>query len=66
MEKKDNEKVKVCLWNTMPPAATESEKSYFYHEGQSQGHRVIDLGVIWKGIISWVSMPNMKPLSLRV
>ena len=24
---------------------------------------VIDLGVIWKGIISGVWMPNMKPLS---
>ena len=26
--------------------------------------KVIHLGVIWKGIISWVGMPNMKSLSL--
>ena len=51
----------------MRPAATESEKailSYFKHEGQSKGHKVIDLGVIWKGIIIWEYMPNMKHLSL--
>ena len=41
-------------------------KSYFTHEVQSQDHKVIDLGAIWKGIISWVCMPNMKPLSLTV
>ena len=28
--------------------------------------KVIDLGVIWKGFISWVCMPNMKSLSLTV
>ena len=27
---------------------------------------VIDLGVIWKGFIGWVYMPNMKSLSLAV
>ena len=37
----------------MPPAAT-VWKSYFKHEGQSQGHKVIDLCVIWKYIIIWV------------
>ena len=24
-------------------------KSYFMHNGQSQGHKVNELGVIWKG-----------------
>ena len=49
----------------MPTAATKS-KRYFYLQGQSQGHYVIDLGVIWKGIISEERMPNMKALSLVV
>ena len=43
-----------------------SPKSYFKPQGQSQGHKVIDLGVIWKGVISRVCMPNMKSLSLMV
>ena len=34
------------------------------NKGQSQGHKVIDLDVIWKGIISGVCMPNLKSLSL--
>ena len=29
-------------------------------------YKVIDLGVIWKGVISRVCMPNMKSLSLTV
>ena len=33
--------------------------------GQSQGHKIIDLGVILKGLISWVCMPNMMSLSLK-
>ena len=53
------------LWNTISLAAT-VWKRYFQHEGQSQGHNVIDLGVIWKGIISWVNLRNMKPLSFTV
>ena len=49
----------------MPPAATKSKKLFL---AQSQGHKVIDndLGVIWKGIISRVCMPNMKSLPLKV
>ena len=35
-------------------------------ESQSQGHKVIDLDVIYKGIISGVCMPNIKYLSLMV
>ena len=50
----------------MPPAATKSKKSYFNSKGQSQGHKVIDVGVIWKGIIIGVCMPNMKSLPLTV
>ena len=34
----------------------EVQKSYFKREGKSQGHKVIDLDVIWKGIISEVCM----------
>ena len=33
-------------------------------KGQSQGHKVIDHGINWKGIINEVSMPYMKSLSL--
>ena len=33
---------------------------------KGQGHKVIHLGVIWKGFISWGYMPNMKSLSLTV
>ena len=31
-------------------------------QGRSQGHKVIDFGVDWKGIISGVCMPNIKSL----
>ena len=34
------------------PGSNRVCESYFKHEGQSQGHKVIDVGVIWKGIIS--------------
>ena len=49
----------------MPPAATKSKK-LFLVQRQIQGHKVIDLGVIWQGIISGVCMPNMKSLYLTV
>ena len=39
------------------------KKSYFKHKGRIPGHKVIGLCVIWKGIISGVSMPNMNFLS---
>ena len=35
-------------------------------KGHGQGHKVIELDVIWKGFISWVYMPNMKSLSFQV
>ena len=44
----------------MPPAARKSKLAIFLYKGHSQGHKVIDLGVIWKGIISGLCMPNMK------
>ena len=47
------------------PAATKS-KTYSKHTGKSQGHQVIDLGVIWKGIISWVYLSSTKFSSLTV
>ena len=50
----------------MPPAATKSKKKFFLVQGQSVGYKVIDLGVIWKDVISGVCMPNMKSLSLKV
>ena len=60
-------KIKVCLWNTdYAPGGNKVQKRYFQIKGQSQGHKVIDLGVIWKGIISGVFMPNMKFLSLTI
>ena len=50
------------------PQGQQSLKKLFYHKGQSQGHKVIDLSksVICKGIIGWTSMQNMKSLSLSV
>ena len=55
------------MWNTdYAPGSNKVQKSFFERKGQSQGHKVIDLGVIWKGIISWVCMPNMKSLPLTV
>ena len=63
----EDKKIKVCLWNTtVCPRQQQSQKSYSYLQGQSQGHKVIDLGVIWKRVISEVCMPNMKSLSLTV
>ena len=63
----NDRKIKVCLWNTeYAPGGNKVQKSYFKSKGQSQGHKVIDLGVIWKGIISGVCMPNMKFLPLMV
>ena len=46
-------KIKVCLWNTgYAPSGNKVKKSYYKLQGLSQGHKVIDLGVIWKGVIS--------------
>ena len=46
-------------------AGNKVQKNYFQCKGQSQGHKVINLGVIWKGIINRVCMPNMKSLTLQ-
>ena len=43
-----------------------SPKWLFLHKGHSQGHNVTELGVTWKGFISWVCMPNMESLYLMV
>ena len=47
----------------MPQAATKSKKAIFRAKVKV---KVIDLGVIWKGIFSGVFMPNMKSLPLTV
>ena len=44
----------MCLWNTAP-GGNKVQKNYFQHKGQSEGHKVIDFGVIWKGIITLCS-----------
>ena len=33
----------------MPPATTKSKICYVLYKGHGQGHKVIDLGVIWNG-----------------
>ena len=35
-----------------------------FNKGQSQGHKVIDLGVIWKGIINGVIMHAKYEVSI--
>ena len=52
----------MCLWNTMPPPAIKF-KTFFQHKGHSLGHKFIDLGVIWKDVITWVCVTCMKSLS---
>ena len=59
----------VCETLQYAPGGNKVEKAIFSlieDQGKSQGHKVIDLGVIWKGIMSGVCMPNMKSLSLTV
>ena len=54
----------TCLWafvkHYMPLVATKSKKAIFSTKFKV---KVIDLGIFWKDIISWVCMPNMKSLS---
>ena len=59
-----NQGVFVKHW--LCPRQQQSPKRYFLIQGQSQGHKVIDLGVNLKGFISGAFMPNMKYLSLTV
>ena len=48
------------------PGGNNDQIGHFKYKGPSQGHKVIDSGVIWKGFISWEYMPNMKSISLTV
>ena len=48
---------------SMPPGSNKVQKAIFSFKVKVN---VIDLGVIWKGIISGVCMPNIKSLSLTV
>ena len=45
---------KMCLWNTMPLTSTKSENLFVFFKckDQSQGHNVIHISDIQKGIIS--------------
>ena len=36
----------------MPSGATKYKKAILLYKGHSQGHKVIDLDVFWKGIIN--------------
>ena len=47
----------------MPPVATKSKKLFLASRSKSRSQG--DLGVIWKGVISGVCMPNMKSISYR-
>ena len=39
----------MCLWNTNAPSGNIVQIGYFKFKGHGQGHKVIDLGDIWKG-----------------
>ena len=53
----------VCETLQYAPGGNKVEKAIFSFKVKV---KVTDLGVIWKGIISGVCMPNMKSLSLTV
>ena len=48
------------------PGGNKVRKIYSWLEGKSQGHKIIDIGVIGKGIIGGVCISNMKYLFLTV
>ena len=50
---------KMCLWNIVPPSETNSENDLI-SAMVSQGHKVIDLGVIWKGRVMYKSSMHTK------
>ena len=50
MSKKKTKKKHVFVKH-YTPEGNKVRKSYFKHKSQIQGHKVIELGVIWKGII---------------
>ena len=63
LSKISNEPRWLCVCETrMPPVATKSKIGYIF----SITVTIKDLGVIWKGFISWVCMPYMKSVSLTV
>ena len=43
--RKYRSKKNACVCKTLCPCGNKVRKSYFYNKGQSQGHKVIDLGV---------------------
>ena len=51
-----------CVCETRMTQRQQSKLTFFQYKGHSQGHKVVDLGVIWKAFISWACMPNMKAL----
>ena len=51
---------KMWLWNTNANGGRIVQIGYFQYTCHDQGHKVIDPGVIWKGFISWESMPHMS------
>ena len=53
----------VCETLRYAPGGNKVEKAFFSFKVKV---KVIDLRVIWQGIISGVCMPNMKSLSLKV
>ena len=57
---------RVCWWNTNALGGDKVQNWIYQYKGHDQGNKVINLGVIWKGFISWVCIPNMKSVSLRV
>ena len=48
------------------PGGNEVKIGYFQYKGHDQDCKVIDPGVIWKGLISCVCIQNMKSLHLTV
>ena len=53
-------------WNTMPITVTRFEKSNFGVKSKVIDNKVIDLDVIWKGIISLVCSSHIKAIPLTV
>ena len=54
----------VCETLHVCPRRQQSPKSYIQLQDQNQGHKVIDLDVIWMGVISWVYMHALYEVSI--
>ena len=54
----------MCLWNTDDLEQIPPQKDIFRIKGNSQGHSVIYLGILWKGFTRLVKslsyMPNIE------